>query len=311
MLIDFRTSDDAGVYRWDASSALVQSVDFLTPIVDDPFAYGQIAAANSLSDVYAMGAKPLTAMAIAGFPNEELDPSVVKSIFKGGLSKLHEAGVALIGGHTVQDAEVKFGYAVTGSVDPDRLLSNAGAQVGDTLLLTKPIGTGIIATAIKKGRVAENIETAAIESMTTLNRASADALCTLARDEIHACTDVTGFGLLGHACEMASASNVALRIESAAVPLLEGAVALARDNSTGGGDTNTEHFGQRTKFEAGLVGEIATLLYDPQTSGGLLVAVTATAVDRAVSALAATGTQAVKIGTAESFLESGPRVYVV
>ena len=311
MLIDFRTSDDAGVYRWDASSALVQSVDFLTPIVDDPFAYGQIAAANSLSDVYAMGAKPLTAMAIAGFPNEELDPSVVKSIFMGGLSKLHEAGVALIGGHTVQDAEVKFGYAVTGSVDPDRLLSNAGAQVGDTLLLTKPIGTGIIATAIKKGRAAENIERTAIESMITLNRASADALCTLARGEIHACTDVTGFGLLGHACEMASASNVALRIESAAVPLLEGAVALARDNSTGGGDTNTEHFGQRTKFEAGLVGEIATLLYDPQTSGGLLVAVTATAVDRAVSALAATGTQAVKIGTAESFLESGPRVHVV
>ena len=235
MLIDFRTSDDAGVYRWDASSALVQSVDFLTPIVDDPFAYGQIAAANSLSDVYAMGAKPLTAMAIAGFPNEELDPSVVKSIFKGGLSKLHEAGVALIGGHTVQDAEVKFGYAVTGSVDPDRLLSNAGAQVGDTLLLTKPIGTGIIATAIKKGRAAKNIETAAIESMTTLNHASANALCTLARDEVHACTDVTGFGLLGHACEMASASNVTLRIESAAVPLLEGAVALARHNRTGGG----------------------------------------------------------------------------
>ena len=310
MLVDFRTSDDAGVYRWDASSALVQSVDFLTPIVDDPFAYGQIAAANSLSDIYAMGGKPLTAMAIAGFPSQEFDPTVVKAIFEGGLSKLSEAGVALIGGHTVQDAEVKFGYAVTGRVDPGRVLSNAGAQVGDKLLLTKPIGTGIIATAIKKRRAAENIATAAIESMTTLNRASADALCTLGWDEVHACTDVTGFGLVGHACEMASASSVAFRIESAAVPLLEGASALVRQNRTGGGDTNAERFGQRTRFEAGLVGEIATLLYDPQTSGGLLVAVAATAVDRAMSALAAAGSQAVKIGTVESFVESGPRVYV-
>ena len=310
MLVDFRTSDDAGVYLWDTSSALVQSVDFLTPIVDDPFAYGQIAAANSLSDIYAMGGKPLTAMAIAGFPSQGFDLTVVKAIFEGGLSKLSEAGVALIGGHTVQDAEVKFGYAVTGRVDPGRVLSNAGAQVGDKLLLTKPIGTGIIATAIKKRRAAENIETAAIESMTTLNRASADALCTLGRDEVHACTDVTGFGLVGHACEMASASSVAFQIESAAVPLLEGASALVRQNRTGGGDTNAEHFGQRTRFEAGLVGEIATLLYDPQTSGGLLVAVAATAVDRAMSALAAAGSQAVKIGTVESFVESGSRVYV-
>ena len=299
------------MYRWDAGSALVQSVDFLTPVVDDPFAYGQIAAANSLSDIYAMGGQPLTALAVAGFPSQGLPHSVVRSIFEGGLSKLREAGVALLGGHTVQDVEVKFGYAVTGRVDPDRLLSNAGVQAGDALLLTKPIGTGVIATAIKKRRAPDDVAAAATESMAMLNRAAADALRGLSPGEVHACTDVTGFGLAGHAWEMASASGVTLRIESKTVPLFEGAAVLARRNSTGGGDANAQYFGQRVESAASLTDDVMTLLYDPQTSGGLLIAVSPTAVDRALGALALAGAVAVRVGDAEPVADSGPTVCFV
>lgn len=297
VLIDYRTSDDAGVYRLDETRALVQTVDFFTPIVDDPFVYGQIAAANALSDVYAMGGRPLTALAIAGFP-KEADRAILKQIFAGGLDKLGEAGVALLGGHTVQDAEIKFGYAVTGEVDPARVLANAGARAGDALLLTKSIGTGIIATALKFGRAPVVAIEAAVRSMTTLNRAAAAALQEFGGDQLHACTDITGFGLIGHACEMAAASGCSLQIEAEAVPLIDGARALVRGNIPGGGRTNREHFGGRVRVADGIDADLLDLLYDPQTSGGLLVAVEASASEALLAAFASAGVSAIRIGRA-------------
>ncbi len=296
VLIDYRTSDDAGVYRLDAGRALVQTVDFFTPIVDDPFVYGQIAAANALSDVYAMGGRPLTALAIAAFPKDG-DRAVLKQIFEGGLDKLREAGVALLGGHTVQDAEIKFGYAVTGEVDPARVLANAGARPGDALLLTKAIGTGIIATALKFGRAPQESIDAAIRSMTTLNRAAAGVLEAMAGDEVRACTDVTGFGLIGHASEMAAASGCSLEIEAAQVPLIEGARALVHGNVPGGGRTNREHFSAGVSAPT-IEPDLLDLLYDPQTSGGLLVAVAPARTDAVRSALASAGVPAALIGRA-------------
>jgi selenide, water dikinase len=298
VLIDYRTSDDAGVYRLDERRALVQTVDFFTPIVDDPFVYGQIAAANALSDVYAMGGRPLTALAIAGFPKEG-DRAVLQRIFAGGLDKLTAAGVALLGGHTVQDAEIKFGYAVTGEVDPERVLANAGAREGDALLLTKPLGTGIIATALKFGRAPEAAVDAAVRSMTTLNRAAAEVLQASNGTSVHACTDITGFGLIGHASEMAAASGCSIEIEANAVPLIDGARALVRGNVPGGGRTNREHFGERVRGHA-IDGDLMDLLYDPQTSGGLLVAVEASESDNLLAAFAAAGVPATRIGRAIS-----------
>jgi selenide, water dikinase len=283
VLVDYRTSDDAGVYRLDERRALVQTVDFFTPIVDDPFAYGRIAAANALSDVYAMGGRPLTALAIAAFP-KDADRAVLAEIFKGGLQTLQEAGTALLGGHTVQDQEIKFGYAVTGEVDPARVWTNAGARPGDHLILTKPLGTGVIATAIKFDRAPKDVADAAIASMTRLNRGAAEALATLEPDAVHACTDITGFGLIGHATEMARGSGCQIEIDVHAVPLLDGALDLVDRNTPGGGRTNAEHFGGGVTVAAGLDPRRVQLLYDPQTSGGLLVAV---AGDRAGAALAA------------------------
>jgi selenide,water dikinase len=297
VLIDYRTSDDAGVYRLDQTRALVQTVDFFTPIVDDPFVYGQIAAANALSDVYAMGGRPLTALAIAGFP-KEAERAILKQIFAGGLDKLAEAGVALLGGHTVQDAEIKFGYAVTGEVDPARVLANAGARAGDALLLTKSIGTGIIATALKFGRAPVAAIEAAVRSMTTLNRAAASALQEFDSGKLHACTDITGFGLIGHASEMAAASGCSLQIEAGAVPLIDGARALVRGNIPGGGRTNREHFGGRVRVADGIDADLLDLLYDPQTSGGLLVAVEASESEALLAAFASAGVPAIRIGRA-------------
>ena len=222
VLIDFRTADDAGVYRWESGPALVQTVDFFTPIVDDPYIYGQIAAANAVSDIYAMGGRPLTALAIAAFPKEGLEPGTIREIFRGGFDKLREAGVSLLGGHTVQDQEIKFGYAVTGSIDPARVLTNAGAKPGDVLFLTKPLGTGIVGTAIKFDRAEPALAEEAVLSMRMLNRAAAEALQSLPAGAIHACTDVTGFGLIGHATEMARASGVTIVIEAGKVPAFKG-----------------------------------------------------------------------------------------
>ncbi len=295
ILVDYRTSDDAGVYRLDESRALVQTVDFFTPIVDDPFVYGRIAAANALSDVYAMGGRPLTALAIAAFP-KDAHPSILQQIFAGGFETLREAGVALLGGHTVQDAEIKFGYAVTGEVDPARVLTNIGARPGDVLVLTKAIGTGVIATALKFGRAPADAVQAAVASMTALNRTAADAIQTLPAGAVHACTDVTGFGLLGHASEMAAGSGCTIRIDVEQVPLLDGARALVHGNIPGGGRTNRQYFGAGAEIADGIDPDLLDLLFDPQTSGGLLVAINPAFEAQATEVLRRTGCHAARVG---------------
>lgn len=285
------------MFKLDENRALVQTVDFFTPIVDDPYVYGQIAAANALSDVYAMGGRPLTALAIAGFP-KDADRSVLRAIFEGGLAKLREAGVALLGGHTVQDSEIKFGYAVTGEVHPRRVLANAGAQAGDVLLLTKAIGTGIIATALKFGRAPQAAVDAAIQSMMRLNGGASEALGSLPAGVVHACTDITGFGLVGHASEMAIASGCTLEIDAARVPLLDGARELVEGNVPGGGRTNAQHFGPGVRFGAELPFDLVQLLHDPQTSGGLLASVDPAHAQAARGAMSAAGIEAHIIGRA-------------
>ena len=296
VLVDFRTADDAGVYRWDEASALVQTVDFFTPVVDDPATYGAIAAANALSDVYAMGGRPLTALAVAGFPKDDVDEATIRAIFLGGLQKLGEAGVALLGGHTVQDREVKFGYAVTGVVSPGAIWRNAGARPGDALFLTKPIGTGVVAPAIKFERAGRETAEAAVAVMLELNRAAAEALLTLPAGSVHACTDVTGFGLVGHATEMARGSGVTLAIDVAAVPLIPGALELA-SNRSGGMKTNEQYFAAGVAGQGAVAPALLALLFDPQTSGGLLAAVDPASADAAASAFAAAGVTAARVGT--------------
>jgi selenide,water dikinase len=308
VLIDFRTADDAGVYLWADGPALVQTVDFFTPIVDDPYTFGQIAAANAVSDVYAMGGRPLTALAIAAFPKEGLDPQAIRAIFLGGFDKLREAGVSLLGGHTVQDPEIKFGYAVTGAIDPARVLSNAGAQPGDVLFLTKPLGTGIVGTAIKFDRVDPSIAAEAVRSMQTLNRAAAEALQALPKGLIHACTDITGFGLIGHATEMARASGVTLAIDARRVPTFEGVAAMANANRSGGMGSNQEHFGEGVRVDAGVDAALELVMYDPQTSGGLLIAVGAGSAEEVGVRLRDAGVLAGPIGAAQTAL---PRVHIV
>ena len=286
------------MYRWDGGSALVQTIDFFTPIVDDPYLYGQIAAANALSDVYAMGGRPLTALAIAGFPKAGPGRDVLQAIFRGGLEKLREADVALLGGHTVQDTEIKFGYAVTGAIDPDRVLTNSGARPGDVLLLTKPLGTGIVGTAIKYRRAPADVAAAAGRSMATLNREAAAALGRLPAGSVHACTDITGYGLIGHACVLATASSVTLHLESRRVPLIDGVQRLVRRNRTGGGEANQAYFGERVESAAGIDLELLMLLYDPQTSGGLLVVVDPSLAETAVEALRRAGVLVACVGKA-------------
>jgi selenide,water dikinase len=301
VLVDYRTADDAGVYRLDEKRALVQTVDFFTPVVDDPVAYGRIAAANALSDVYAMGGRPLTALAIAGFP-KDADRALLQDIFRGGLQTLQEAGTALLGGHTVQDQEIKFGYAVTGEIDPSRVWTNAGARAGDRLILTKPLGTGVIATAIKFARAPREAADAAIRSMTQLNRAAAEALASLAPDAVHACTDITGFGLIGHATEIARASGCLVEIEIGAVPLLEGALDLVDRNTPGGGRTNVAHFSGGVTVPDEVDPRRLQLVYDPQTSGGLLAAVAPAHADAAMEALAGRGVAAYLVGQVKAVI---------
>jgi len=300
VLVDYRTADDAGVYRWAGGPALVQTVDFFTPVVDDPYTYGQIAADNSLSDVYAMGGQPRTALAIAAFPKDGPGPDVIKAIFRGGFDKLREAGAVLLGGHTVTDTEIKFGYAITGEIDPDRILTNAGARVGDVLVLTKPLGTGIIATAIKFQRASEGQAAAAIASMVRLNRDAADVARALPAGAVSACTDITGFALAGHGSEMAGASGVTLAIEARAVPLLDGALELADRNLPGGGKTNQAHFGPRVAYAADVTTTLGFVLFDPQTSGGLLLAIRPDAAAEAMSAMTRAGVHARIIGRVEA-----------
>lgn len=282
------------MYRWEGGPALVQTVDFFTPIVDDPYLYGQIAAANAVSDIYAMGGRPLTALAIAAFPKKGLDRETMTAIFRGGYDKLAEAGVALLGGHTVQDEEIKFGYAVTGAIDPDRILANTGARPGDRLILTKPLGTGIVGTAIKFDRAPADLVERAVLSMRTLNKAAAQAIRDIAG--VHACTDVTGFGLVGHGSEMAAGSGVTLVIDSTAVPLLAGVLPLVAANRAGGLISNEDHFGPGVERGPSVDPDRMNLLFDPQTSGGLLISVAADSSAGTLAALSAAGVDAADIG---------------
>jgi selenide,water dikinase len=263
VLVGFDTRDDAGVFRLTPDLAIVQTVDFFTPIVDDPYTYGAIAAANALSDVYAMGGKPVSAVSVLCFPGAgEMD--VLREILRGGADKIEEAGCALLGGHSVADDEIKFGFAVTGTIHPDRILANSGARPGDYLVLTKSIGTGVISTALKRGIASDDHVAASIRSMLTLNRAP--------NGVSHGCTDITGFGLLGHSREMALASGVSLQIEALAIPFMAGAIEYAKAGAVPGGLKNNRDFvSSCVHFDRELPAEIEALLYDPQTSGGLLI----------------------------------------
>ncbi len=293
VLVGFATNDDAGVYRLSDELALVQTVDFFTPIVDDPAAYGQIAAANSLSDVYAMGGRPLTALALVCFP-EKGDTDILEKIMAGGLAKMTEAGCTVVGGHSIRDDELKFGYAVTGTINPKKVWTNTGARPGDRLLLTKPLGTGVITTALKKGAAKDAWVEAATRVMTQLNRAAAEAL---AGFDVHAATDVTGFGLLGHARELAGGSGVSLAIDSARLEWIDGARDCARAGHLAGGlKANREFLGGCVEFAPGVSADVQSLLFDPQTSGGLLVALAPEQVEAAAKALRQAGCAALLAG---------------
>lgn len=272
LLVGPDTSDDAAVYRLSEDLALIMTVDFFTPVVDDPYLFGQIAAANALSDVYAMGGRPLLALNVACFPNC-LPVEVISGIMRGGADKVLEAGALIGGGHTVQDDEPKYGLAVVGLIHPDEVLSNATARPGDVLVLTKPLGTGIINTAIKGGLAGEEAYRAAVEQMAALNKDAASCVKE-AGVSASACTDITGFGFLGHAAEMAGASKVSFLIESSAVPLLPGALEFAGMGLIPAGAYDNRRFlGEKVTFADGISQEAQDVLYDPQTSGGLLVAV--------------------------------------
>jgi selenide,water dikinase len=295
VLVGFETADDAGIYKLSDSLALVQTVDFFTPMVDDPYTYGQIAATNALSDIYAMGGIPISALAVLGYP-EHGDLEVLAAIMAGGLSKMVEANCAVIGGHSVKDAEMKFGYAVTGTIHPDRVLKNKGAEVGDALFLTKPIGTGVITTAIKRGLAKQEWIDAAVKSMTTLNKNAALAI-TEARLSVHAMTDVTGFGLAGHSREMALANGVAIEFEIERVPLLRGAIECVQAKAVPGGLVANRDFAECVvDVQTAIVPELLTLFFDPQTAGGLLISIDERDAARLEEITSAAGTPAVRIG---------------
>ena len=296
VLVGFDFADDAGVYLIAPDTALVQTVDFFTPIVDDPYTFGQIAAVNALSDVYAMGGRPLSSLALVCFPDKG-DLEVLERILSGGLSKMVEAGCTVIGGHSIRDEEMKFGYSVTGTIHPQRVLANRGAQPGDALLFTKALGTGVISTAIKRGKAEPAWIDAAVLSMTTLNKAAAEVITDGSRFAVHALTDVTGFGLIGHAREMALASGVSLRLRASAVPLLVGALECVHAGYIPGGLKANREFAEcMVGYDDGLSDDIRTMLYDPQTAGGLLISVAPEDAADLQRALAAAGVPAARIG---------------
>ncbi len=296
VLIGFETADDAGVYQLTPELALVQTVDFFTPIVDDPFVFGQIAATNALSDVYAMGGWPISALAMVCFPDGG-DLKVLEEMLAGGLSKMVEAHCAVIGGHSIRDEEIKLGYAVTGTIHPQQVLANTGAKAGDRLIFTKAIGTGVISTAIKRGKAEVAWIRDAVRSMTTLNKAAAEIVTSSPGFEVHGMTDVTGFGLIGHAREMAVGSGVSLRLYASRVPLLEGALECVRAGHVPGGlKANRNFAGSCVEFTDAVPEEIRILLFDPQTAGGLLISVAEKDTDRLVAALRNSAIDAVEIG---------------
>lgn len=271
LLVGFDQADDAGVYRLRDDLALVQTLDFFTPIVDDPYDYGRIAALNSINDVWAMGGTPVTAMAITCFPKKGVDFAILKEIMRGGLSILTENRVALVGGHSVDNEQIMFGYSVTGTIDPNHVATNAGAKPGDVIILTKPIGTGVISTGIKRAKAPPEVVAESIATMMTPGKYAAEAIT---KYDVKGATDVTGFALLGHAWEMACASNVTIEIDSARVPLISGALDLAASGMLTGADkTNREYVGEDVEISSAIDQNLVKLFYDPQTAGGLLLAV--------------------------------------
>lgn len=291
ILVGIDTADDAGVYLLNETTALIQTLDFFTPIVDDPYLFGQIAAANSLSDVYAMGGQPLTAMNIVAFPIGKLPPTVLQEILRGGQEKVQEAGALLLGGHTVEDNEPKYGLSVTGVAEPAAIWKNAGAQSGDCLILTKPLGTGVLATAARADLFPAGVQ-AAVQSMATLNKTAA---AVLRRYTVHACTDITGFGLIGHAQEMAKASEVRLRLQHASLPLLPEALEAARMGLVPAGAYHNREYVTGVTFAAEVAEAWRDLCFDPQTSGGLLVSIPAAEAAAAVAELKAAGVSAAAV----------------
>ena len=271
LIVGFDTADDAGVFRLRDDLGIVQTLDFFTPIVDDPFVYGQIAALNSINDVWAMAGTPLTAMAITCFPKKGVAPEILGEIMRGGLETLNKYGVTLVGGHSVDNEQIMFGYSVTGVIDPTRIATNSGARVGDVIILTKPIGTGVISTGIKFGKTSTNVEAGSVETMLTPGKYAAEAMREFG---VKGATDVTGFALLGHLWEMARASKVAIEVDHAAVPLLEGALELAGQGLITGGDkTNRQYVGDDIQIAQNLDANLVKLLFDPQTAGGMLIAI--------------------------------------
>lgn len=295
VIVGTNTADDAAVYQLDNNTAIVQTVDFFTPVVDDPYTFGAVAAANSLSDIYAMGATPLFALNIIGFPVNDLPLEIMSEILKGGSDKAREAGINIVGGHSIEDKEPKYGLVVTGLVSPDKVVSNAGAQPGDTLILTKPIGSGIISTALKGGKASEASASKAVEVMTTLNRAASEAMLEC---NPNACTDVTGFGLLGHLLEMARAGGVTAEVRLGDVPLIEGARELAEQGIIPGGTRrNLDYLDELTAWSGGITEVDKFILCDAQTSGGLLVSLTPENAQKLLSMInGQNGLQAAAIG---------------
>lgn len=293
LLVGVETSDDAGVFRLRDDLAIVNTVDFFTPVVDDPYTYGVISATNSLSDVYAMGGEPKTAMNIVCFPQSGIDKEVLADILRGGAAKATEAGVVVVGGHSVADDEIKYGMAVTGVIDPRRITRNVGVQVGDVIVLTKPLGTGIVTTALKKGHLSEEEYGAAVISMSMLN---AKAASVMLRYSVHACTDVTGFSLMGHSCEMAMGSGMTIRLQATALPLLPGARRLALEGYiTGGCQRNRTYLADKVQVASLVLQDLNEVAFDPQTSGGLLIAVPAHEVARLTRELLAEGVLAAAV----------------
>ncbi len=307
VLVGYETADDAGVYRLDEGHALVQTLDFFTPVVDDPYQFGAIAAANSLSDVYAMGGQPITAMAIACFPEKGLDLEVLSRVMRGGLDKLQEAEVALLGGHTVTDPEIKFGYSVTGLIHPQKIMKNSDARPGDVLVLTKPLGIGILTSGIKFNRTSAGATNRVIEVMMTLNRAAATVML---RHPCHAVTDVTGNGLLGHAYEMAEGSGVAVRFESKRIPFIEEALPLAESGLLPRSIRTTwKMIENKTVISKSVPDALKNIMLDPQTSGGLLIALERGKLEDLLADMKQSGVTTTVVGSVEESPE-GKRLFV-
>jgi selenide,water dikinase len=307
LLVGFRNKDDAGIFLIRNDLALVQTVDFFTPIIDDPYQFGQIAAANSLSDVYAMGGTPLTALSIVCYPEDE-DLGVLEQILVGGLNKMIEAECTVVGGHMVRDSEVKFGYAITGTADPNGVWTNSGARAGDILLLTKPLGTGVIATAVRAGKAESSWIEAAVQVMCRLNKDAALAVRALGQ-AVHSVTDITGFGFLGHAWEMATASGISMRVDSRKIELIDGALECVRSRFIAAGlKKNREFLGACARFASEVTADLQEILFDPQTSGGLLIAVQPEVAKEACSQLVKAGCSSMKVG--EVLAKTSPLIEV-